>query len=379
MRSLSVVISSALAVATSCSDTTAACCTHASPPVAKGVLYVKTYKTASSSMAGLLYRYASEHNLTAWGGVFKHCNTRAIPKFDVITGHNYCGRRGCSDAQRQPGAACRGMGYQPWMEPKLSHRPFIHVVLVAEPCARLVSSYFYRRLQASNLARQQKPHVAEVTVSTGSPGVGALDAKAREEAEIMAYAAGAFAADRDAVQWHWLADGAADGTFEQVVGSVLPVFEVVGLTERFDESLILLARALGMLAGGNGGRDRDCSFRQLLYARLKDHQPGHRAGWADLTPATRTAVRAAVRASRDDAFYSAAAKRFAHDVAAGGAALQAEADAFARVHGALTAACDRELRAGGPAVGRSANNPRHVLRDPRLKCLLDKFDSGQRQ
>jgi hypothetical protein len=55
---------------------------EAAPPPA-AVLYIKTYKTASSTLAGLLVRYAAEHNLTAWGGVFAHCRVEAIPAFQV--------------------------------------------------------------------------------------------------------------------------------------------------------------------------------------------------------------------------------------------------------------------------------------------------------
>jgi uncharacterized membrane protein len=51
----------------------------------RAVLYIKTYKTASSTLAALLVRYAAEQNLTAWGGVFAHCRVEAIPTFQVET------------------------------------------------------------------------------------------------------------------------------------------------------------------------------------------------------------------------------------------------------------------------------------------------------
>jgi len=53
------------------------------PP--RAVLYIKTYKTASSTLAGILVRYAAEQNLTAWGGVFAHCRVETIPSFQVGT------------------------------------------------------------------------------------------------------------------------------------------------------------------------------------------------------------------------------------------------------------------------------------------------------
>jgi hypothetical protein len=274
-----------------------------------GVLYVKTYKTASSTLAGVLWRYGTEHNLTVWPGIFAHCNPQKIPSFDVVTGHNYCGRKGCTNSQKH-GGVCRGLGYQPsWMEPKilLLGPAFIRVVMVAEPCERLVSSYFYRRAQARQSLQHLSSSNNKLVVATAAAGPGASSdlrttmttttatsqgrfsefdevelvryatfeffanttvvttasaAAAKRTAAASAAAAAAAGAakrpvptqaagakstlvDRDAVQWHFLADGTSDGTLGKVIRDVLPSFAVVGLTHRFDETLVLLRRALG--------------------------------------------------------------------------------------------------------------------------------------
>ncbi len=79
--------------------------------VAHNVLFVKVYKTASSTVAGVLWRYANEHNKTVHPGIFKHCKPRSYAPVNIFLGHNYCGPRGCSTEQKR-GGHCRGIGLQ---------------------------------------------------------------------------------------------------------------------------------------------------------------------------------------------------------------------------------------------------------------------------
>jgi len=222
------------------------------------------------------------------------------------------------------------------------------------------------------------------------------------EAAVVRYAVGgSFYADRDAVQWHFLSDGAAagsggearGGSLEAVLASVLPRF-TVGLAGRMDETLMLLAAALGL------------PNRSALYTNLKD-QGGRRGGggeasqalpsgggvggggggvgrlrFRDLRFGAQEAVRAAVNASGDAAFFGACTAQFERQVAAAGRPFAEGARRFAEVQRRLTRQCEEDLAAGQGEAGatsaprRSLNNPRHVLHDPRLKCLLRRYDDA---
>jgi hypothetical protein len=239
----------------------------------------------------------------------------------VVYGHNYCGPRGCSKVQKSAGT-CRGLGYQPWLETKMQAalvpgQSIVRVMLVAEPASRLVSSYFYRQAQAM----QQQHATQNVQSSSAKPKRVNASMAARhvfsrvspfDEADLVRYANETFAVDRDAAQWHWLADGALPGgTIDDVLAHVLPRFDVVGLTHRFDETLVLLRRALALPP----------TPRALLHVRLKDSAVAPAAATtagsgrthpklADLQSSTQAAVQLTVDRNGDIRFFVAAQKRF---------------------------------------------------------------------
>lgn len=299
-----------------------------------GVLYVKTYKTASSTMSGMLYRYGYDNNLTVWKGIFMHCKPISINNFHIVAGHNYCGRKGCSSEQKEKGV-CKGLGYQPWMEDKMFH-PYIRLVLVAEPRSRLLSSYFYRRMQ------EQVDDDEDIEF----------------EDDLIKYATKEFTRDRDAVQWHWLADGTETGTLEDVMETLLPKF-IVGLTNRFDESLILLRNALGV------------SSRAIMYANLKTSPHMKRPTYDTLSTKAQEVISQVIRASGDDRFYTEAQRMFDKQLLSLGKDVMAsELIKFQHLYTQLRQSCDMSS-----FDSKTSNNPRYVLRDPRVNCMLKQYDA----
>jgi hypothetical protein len=328
-----------------------------------GVLYIKTYKTASSTMSGVLYRYAHENNLTVWKGIFMHCNPTSIQPFQVVAGHNYCGSRGCSAEQKSKGV-CRGLGYQLWLEQKMID-PFVRVVLVAEPRSRLVSSYFYRKQQA---------HIS-------SEGNIYNVSSAFQEKDLISYALNEFNQDRDAVQWHWLADSTLNGTLGEVISLVLPTF-IVGLTDRFEETLLVLREVLGV------------SSRSILYANLKTSAGTHsnsnsktdqffRPSYDQLSQETRDFISSVTRQSGDSLFYSHALKQFEaqwSDLNNGLKMMSKELEQYQSLQSELTSQCSDALSAissSAVSLKKTLNNPRFVLKDSRIKCMLDGYDERE--
>jgi len=276
-------------------------------------------------------------------------------------------------------------------------------MLVAEPAQRLVSSYFYRQAQAL----LQKQHATPNRKSGIGRSVNESTADEQilpralpfDEADLMRYANEVFVVDRDAVQWHWLADGASpSGTLGDVLAHVLPRFNFIGLTHRFDETLVLLRRALALPP----------TPRALLHVRLKDSAVAPAATttaasgtahpkFADLQPGTQAAVRLAVERNGDVHFFAVAQERFQSAVSAANSNTQSSTSPLATTQrspalkllsfaieladfqATQTSLTQRCAEVGGqqpkPSTG-SSSQPRHTLRDPRLRCMLSAYDES---
>ncbi len=342
----------------------------------ENVLYVKVYKTASSTVASVLWRYAVERNKTIHPGVFKHCNPSKYTRFNVFLGHNYCGRRGCSDEQKKVGH-CRGLGLQPWIQLNME-KPYLTVIIAAEPCQRVLSSFYYRRAQF--LAQVGSNRSVASTALTS-----ALLANPPTEAAIVKFSRAALrqsSGDRDAVQWWFLADASREGTLTDVTDNVLPGIGLVGLSHRIDETFLLLQRLLA------------APRRSIIYTSLKVSS----AARSPETPALRfhglsleaqAAIQEEVAASGDRAYYQAAEAHFHDSIdrynkaasSSNEECLEHQLSAYQALRRHLAERCapSPPLSSTGALHSTPSNkatrNPKHAQRDPQLLCMLRTYDS----
>jgi hypothetical protein len=180
-------------------------------------------------------------------------------------------------------------------------RPSTYITLLREPLDRAVSHYYW--------VRERPEHELKTQAVAG---------------DLVAYLESGVAADLDNGQVRLIAGAPfvpfgemTEAHLEQAVRNLDERFALAGLSERFDESLVLLRDALGWR-------------RPLYYTRQNETRGRPRAA---LDARTAGALRA--HNALDLELYAYAADRFARRIAAGGEPFAREATTFARTNRAL--------------------------------------------
>jgi hypothetical protein len=192
-------------------------------------------------------------------------------------------------------------GHMPFGLHEFLPRPSTYITLMREPLDRAVSHYYW--------VRERPEHDLKAHAAAG---------------DLVAYLESGVAADLDNGQVRLIAGAAfvpfgemTEAHLEQAVRNLDERFALAGLSERFDETLVLLRDALGW-------------HRSLYYTRQNPTRGRPRDA---LDARTADALRAHNRLDLE--LYGYATDRFARRVAAGGEPFAREVSAFARTNRAL--------------------------------------------
>ena len=219
-------------------------------------------------------------------------------------------------------SACRWMDYytpRAW-----------RLVFVADPAARVPSMYYYA-------AKFTVP--ARSTLANGSTVIHPLNNDARlqtpldatENQHILQFIAELGSTNWEYVQWRWLAEGTSQRTVDEVTQMLRNGAFIVGLTEHFDESLMLIRHCMGLFV------------EDILYVRLKAELP--HPSLADWSAEAQSRTEQFIASSGDRQYYTTARRVFEKQVQeyGGWAKLRLDTEMFRAVQHRLALECDDVL------------------------------------
>ena len=291
------------------------------------VMYIKSSKVGGTTLASLFARLAVTRGMTR---VHPDASTWSQP-FDIMYAHNFF-HNGKAAGQPQVALTCHvsahtGVasswcgGYQPWMD---YHVPRAwRVVMAREPMARTASLYYYLAGYTTTKNRldevPQRFNASDVyALPQSKDGRAALKQFLQLDNQLSSW---------DRVQWHWLREGTPNRSLDEVIEMLLNGAFLVGLTEHFDESLVLWRHCMGLFV------------EDILYFKLNDdfaHPSVREWHYEEQLQAKRM-----VESTGDTRFYAAAKQVFEHQVTVYGGwdKLRAETSAFRAVNKRLNDEC----------------------------------------
>lgn len=325
-------------------------------PMAVKIIYIKSYKVASTTVASIFQRLADERELRT-ATRYNAVGLRTKKTFDIIYGHNYytygkfnypCKVEWLAATARQPAGWTHCGGYQEWMDEYVPNAH--HLVMVAEPMGRLASMYYYERGYTKQ--RDRGPGDTQYE-RINSDSARFEDPQNADRASIQKWLVRSdFVGNKwERVQWWWLREGTHNRSLAEVVGLLDSGRFSVGLSHRVDESLLMWRDIVGL------------DTRDLLYTSMKahlSHPKIHQWHPDDVAEAT-----AMLDDLGDLAFYKAAEAAFERQIAAYGGAAKLSGDLAA--WRALRAALER--RCQGMAV---MTEQLHV--PDQVYCFLQHYD-----
>eukprot|EP00039_Didymoeca_costata_P029655 m.25685 g.25685 ORF g.25685 m.25685 type:complete len:557 (-) comp7733_c0_seq1:109-1779(-) len=221
------------------------------------VIYIKSYKVASTTIAAIFQRIAEERGLRAANRYNSGLPTRerARGTFHMVFGHNFY------DQNTPGGFPCKVKlvdgkwtscgGYQAWMDFYVTAA--VHVVMVSEPLARIPSMYYYE----AGYTKQRDRAPEHMEYQRIANDARFSDPAGLDNAHIAKFLTEYEYYNKwERVQWWWLRDITEQKTLDETVEVLRRKF-VVGLSSRLEESLLLWKRRLRL------------ETRDILYTSMK--------------------------------------------------------------------------------------------------------------
>ena len=273
------------------------------------IIYIKSFKVASTTVSSILQRLADENGWKV-ANRYNSVGVQASRTYNLILGHNFYdfirGREtgpGCFVGQRRDGGSggsgtgttwtsCGG--YQPWMDEFVPDA--FHLIMVSEPMARIASMYYYES-QYTKL-KDRMPGDTEYGRMNPSQHFG--EPRSPEgERFIQRWLDNDYAYKWERVQWWWLREATPGRSLEETLELLRRKF-VIGLTHRFDESILLWRRIL------------DLDTRDILYAPVKAQLSHPKiTEWSEKH---QDQAARHVQETKDDAYYHAAHDLFERQI-----------------------------------------------------------------
>ena len=287
------------------------------------VLYVKSFKVGSTTAGSIVARMSLTRGLHVTPARL-FSQPHPYP-YDVLYAHNYFingnsgGFPACLHVVNAYGPTWCG-GYQPWMEFYMPRA--WRLVIVAEPLARLASLYYYERgftkavIQDGKIARAKDNEQFRDPLDT--------DGRIRLRDYMLEYGKKRW----DHVQWRWLREGTPDRSLDQVIEMLLNGAFLVGLTERFDETLLMWRHFMGLFV------------EDILYYKMKADFSHPKV--TDWHPDDQRKAQELVERSGDTRYHEAAVLVFEHQVGVYGGwdKLNRDTAAFRAVNEQLAQDCE---------------------------------------
>eukprot|EP00049_Salpingoeca_infusionum_P012415 m.227236 g.227236 ORF g.227236 m.227236 type:complete len:583 (+) comp15175_c1_seq9:304-2052(+) len=263
------------------------------------IIYIKSFKVASTTMSAILQRLAEEQQLKV-ANRYNAVGVRSSAEFNIIYGHNFNTDKeqfgitaGCVVKQKGDGTWSACGGYQLWMDDYVKHAQ--HLILVAEPMERIASMYYYEL--AYTKLRDRLPGDTGYSRMNDDPRFE--DPTGQDKKHIARWLQNDFTHKWERVQWWWLREGTQDRSLQQTIELLQEKF-LVGLTHRLDESLLMLKRELHL------------ETREILYSSMKAQLSHPKiSDWAEEERAFALNL---VKETGDLEFYKAAQAKFEQQV-----------------------------------------------------------------
>ena len=288
------------------------------------VMYIKSFKVGSTTVGSIFARLAVTRGMTLTPG--RLFNQPHPYPYDCLYAHNYFvngnsgGFPACLHVINDGGPTWCG-GYQPWMEFYMPRA--WRVVMVGEPVSRMASLFYYEKGFTRAVISKDGTELmrAKDTASLGDP----LDQDCR--IQMREYMLGYGKKRWDHIQWHWLREGTPNRSLDEVIEMLLNGAFLVGLTEHFDESLLLWRHFMGLFV------------EDILYFKMKgDFSHPNVTDWhVD----DQRRARDIVDKTGDARYYATARDVFEHQVTVYGGwdKLRADTAAFRAVNKRLNDEC----------------------------------------
>ena len=221
------------------------------------VIYIKSYKVASTTTATIFQRISEEQGLKAANrynsGMPTHERMRGM--FQLVYGHNFYDMGSpagwpCTVKQVDGKWTFCG-GYQSWMDFYIEDAH--HLIMVASPLSRMSSMYYYE----AGYTKQRDRGPEDTDYKRISEEARFTDPANLDRPHIAKFLSKSeYYTKWERVQWWWIRDMTANRTVEEAIKLLDQKF-VVGLSHRYDEALLIWKAKLGL------------TTRDILYTRMK--------------------------------------------------------------------------------------------------------------
>lgn len=265
------------------------------------VIYIKSYKVASTTISAILKRIQEEKGLRDANRYNAGMPMVAYAKgtYQMVFGHNFYdaltgGGFPCEVKLKQDGSWTQCGGYQAWMDHYVTDA--LHIIMVGDPLSRISSMYYYE--EGYTKMRDRGP--GDVSYSRINTDERFTDPTGADQEHIAKFLTSEHYYEKwERVQWWWIRDMTQDRVVDQAIQLLNERF-MVGLTHKIDESLLMWKADLKL------------TTRDIIYTSMKASLP--HPEFANWTEDNQAIAKKLITDNGDAAYYQAAVARFDRQV-----------------------------------------------------------------